>query len=193
MRWRWASRPRPRSACSSVLTRTYPSAVRIAKSSLWWSGGYAGVPKVQGKAGREGTLASAGTSRFTSIARQGDARVRGRLLLAALWGYGSFTRAAKKRSGYIKMEVTAQLPVSPQRLRAACSGSSLNGRAACSAAKGPSRRWWGFGWLGVYFHQRQQTARLLRPVPFVDGPVQSIQPAQEPCYEASHHSSARQA
>ena len=31
---------RPRSRCSSVLTRTYPSAFRMAKSSFKWSGGY---------------------------------------------------------------------------------------------------------------------------------------------------------
>jgi hypothetical protein len=34
MRWCLVSRPRPRSAYSSVLTRTYPSAVRMAESSF---------------------------------------------------------------------------------------------------------------------------------------------------------------
>jgi hypothetical protein len=38
---------------------------------LWWSGGYAGVPEVQGKRGREGTLASTRISGVASIARQG--------------------------------------------------------------------------------------------------------------------------
>ena len=46
---------RPRSRCSSVLTRTYPSAFRMAKSSFKWSGGYAAVPRLQGVAGHEST------------------------------------------------------------------------------------------------------------------------------------------
>src|SRR6516162_8834474 len=43
------------------------SAFRMAKSSFKWSGGYADVCTLQGKAGREGALASAGTSGLTSI------------------------------------------------------------------------------------------------------------------------------